>query len=98
MRRFLTGQRRISLSFLALALAIAAVLAVQSCQIRENGKTRTALCALRGDLEQRVASTTKYLDEHPGPEPFPGIPRKTLTDSLKNQQRTVDALSGLDCS
>lgn len=59
--------------------------------------TNAALCKFRGDLEQRVSATQTYLDTHPGPEPFPGISRTSLKQSLANQRRTIDSLSNLNC-
>ena len=57
--------------------------------------TTMALCALRPDLETRVASSERFLEENPSG--VPGIPAKLIQDNIRNQQRTVDALSGLSC-
>jgi hypothetical protein len=32
---------------------------------RESARTKHALCALRGDLEHRINSSTAFLKEHP---------------------------------
>lgn len=57
--------------------------------------TNGALCALRIDLETRVATTEKFLHDHPGG--FAGIPAATIRNSLTGQQHTIRALSGLTC-
>jgi hypothetical protein len=63
-----------------------------------NHDTRDALCTFRTDLEVRVASSRKFLDEHPEGLPKAGISAQQLSQSIRNQDRTVDALRGLDCS
>ena len=57
--------------------------------------TTTALCALRTDLERRVATSEAFLAEHP--DGIPGISPKVIRDGIVNQQRTISALSGIDC-
>lgn len=54
-----------------------------------------ALCTLRSDLEKRVANTADFLKNHP--KGFAGIPAATLRASAEQQQRTILALSDLDC-
>jgi hypothetical protein len=54
-----------------------------------------ALCALRGDLEDRVRQTDKFLAKHP--EGFAGIPAATLRTNANGQRRTIRALSNLKC-
>ena len=56
-----------------------------------SDSNRTALCALRLDLEGRVATSEQLLIEHP--RGIAGVTR----DSIKNQKRTITALSDLDC-
>lgn len=62
---------------------------------RDAERTTGALCALRHDLEQRVAQTDKFLREHS--EGFAGIPVATLRNSEQGQIRTIEALSNLKC-
>jgi hypothetical protein len=57
--------------------------------------TNTALCALRHDLELRVASSQQFLEEHPNG--ISGITPQTIQQSIDNQMSTIDALSNLDC-
>lgn len=57
--------------------------------------TTAALCALRGDLEKRVANSTAFLKEHP--RGIPGIPAKTIRAGIENQRRTIEALDGIRC-
>jgi hypothetical protein len=65
-------------------------------QIAEVARdSNQALCSLRDDLERRIASSQAFLVANP--EGVPGIPAKLIQDGIDNQQRTVDALGGLDC-
>lgn len=59
-------------------------------------ETRQALCALRGDLENRVAGAEQFLAEHPNGTP--GLPAKFVRTSKDGQKRTIIALSVLHCS
>jgi hypothetical protein len=61
----------------------------------DAGVTTAALCALRSDLERRIASSQAFLREHP--DGIPGIPARTIRDGIKNQERTIRALSRIDC-
>lgn len=58
--------------------------------------TTKALCTFRADLAQRAVTATQFLKEHPNGTP--GIPAKTILESISNQQRTILALKDLDCS
>jgi hypothetical protein len=62
---------------------------------RDAQQTRSALCVLRSDLERRVVSSQEFLREHP--RGIPGISAKAIRDAAANQQRTIDALSSIDC-
>lgn len=57
--------------------------------------TTAALCALRNDLEVRVASSRSFLVDHPNG--IPGISAKAIRDGIANQERTIVALSVIDC-
>jgi hypothetical protein len=57
--------------------------------------TTKALCTFVNDLESRVRTSQAFLKENP--DGIPGIPVKILRDSIRNQQRTIDALSVLEC-
>jgi hypothetical protein len=57
--------------------------------------TNGALCTLRGDLEARVASSQKFLRDHP--DGIPGIEPATIRQSIANTQATVDALAAIPC-
>lgn len=54
-----------------------------------------ALCTLRADLQQRVTSGNKFLEDHPNG--IAEFPRAAIELNLRNQQRSVDSLSGLSC-
>lgn len=62
---------------------------------RDAQQTRFALCALRNDLEVRVSTSQVFLAEHP--HGIPGVPVQSIRDGIANQQRTIAALSDLDC-
>lgn len=57
----------------------------------------TSLCIFVVDLQHRVDDTERYLRNHPGKEPIPGVTRADLRRSLVNQKNTVDSLNGLGC-
>lgn len=57
--------------------------------------TNAALCTLRSDLEVRLQGAKDFLAEHP--DGIAGITAATLQQSITNQERTVTALSGLEC-
>jgi uncharacterized protein HemX len=61
----------------------------------EARETTRSLCTLREDLERRAKASEAYLRENP--RGIPGVPLRTLRDSLTNQQRTISALAGIDC-
>lgn len=80
------------------ALFVILILAVVWVLV-ENGKTTNALCDLRADLERRVHASEVYLDDiriHPE-NAIPGITQAMVTRSLRDQRRSVDALSNLNC-
>lgn len=62
----------------------------------DSSTTRDALCALRGDLAQRVASSEAFLREHP--DGIVGIPPASIRSGIANQKRTIETLSSLKCS
>lgn len=59
-------------------------------------KSYDALCTLRMDLERRVTTGEKFLEEHP--RGVSGIPKKTIKEDIENQKRTIKALDTLTCS
>lgn len=67
-------------------------------EIAQNMQSRVALCALRDDLENRVAQTQHFLRH---PEDFPQFSDPKTVELIKQQvegqQRTVAALSVLSC-
>lgn len=60
-------------------------------QSNQNAKALAALCALKADLERRIKTTRKFLEQHP--HGIPGIPASTLRQSLNGQRKTVNAIS-----
>lgn len=83
--------------YLTLALTLLVILG--TVQIKENrdhnDETRRALCALRGDLEQRIQGSREFLTTHPGGA-F-GVPASTIRVSVEGQERTVAVLGFLEC-
>jgi hypothetical protein len=61
----------------------------------EARDTTFALCTFRKDLEVRVAASRKFLASHP--DGFAGVPVRTIREGISNQERTIGALSGIDC-
>lgn len=53
-------------------------------------QSTAALCAIRRDLEHRVANGHEFLRTHP--HGIAGIPAKTLLNQINGQQRTIDLL------
>lgn len=58
-------------------------------------RSTDALCALRVDLQKRVETSERFLRENP--EGVPGISPTVIREGIVNQQRTIAALSKLDC-
>lgn len=88
-----TSLRRLALATIFLyVILIAAGLKVYL----DQRSTTKALCTLRADLSQRVADSLEFLRDHP--DGIPGVPVKTLVDSITNQQQTIRSLSDLDCN
>lgn len=61
----------------------------------ESDRSTVALCALRDDLKTRIAGSEKFLLEHP--KGWLGITPASIQQSIDGQQRTVIALSVLNC-
>lgn len=87
--------RRLNLLIAATVVLYGAVAYVAVDANRSTTRNTDALCTFRGDLEKRVASTNDFLKKHP--EGFAGIPAVTLKASADQQQRTILALSDLNC-
>lgn len=88
------------LSVIALGLALAFRSADQAKIDNLAQETHDALCAFKGDLEQRAASTAKILDDDPGdPVRIFGlsVPRAQLKSNLANQERSLASLTSLEC-
>jgi hypothetical protein len=80
-------------------LALMVVIVVQFAVINPQfATTRSGLCALRGDLQARVANTQQFL-AHPDDYPQFNDPRTLalIRTQVEGQQRTIDALSVIGC-
>lgn len=62
---------------------------------RQGTEAHDAICTLRADLDRRVAASDRFLKEHP--KGIPGVPLRSILESLRNQRQTLAALSGLTC-
>lgn len=60
-------------------------------------QNRAALCGLRADLKQRVATSTAFLREHPNGLPEFDVSPASIRESVRNQRRTIAALAPLTC-
>lgn len=81
---------------LAIVVLILVVLGAAGWYVsNEQSRTASALCSLRGDLEQRVRDSRTFLREHPGG--IPGITPKLIRDGMNNQRRTIRALAIVKC-
>ena len=89
------GLRLIRLVLVAIAIGTAMNSAATVLLFRASQESGEALCALRLDLERRSVASREYLREHPNGAP--GIPAKAIRDGLRNQDRTISALSGINC-
>lgn len=59
--------------------------------------TKVALCTFRADLEQRVDSSQRYLDEHPEGVVSLGITAAQIRLTIRNQRLTLESLATLNC-
>jgi hypothetical protein len=89
------GLRQIRRHLLMLYGLVALLCVVAVVGFLANQKATDALCALRTDLQTRVASSQQFLEDNPNG--IPGIPAKQIRDSIDGQRRTIRALDGLSC-
>jgi hypothetical protein len=82
---------------LALLLAVAGIsFYVLTHKTNEGTETHEAVCALVSDLEERTQSTRVFLASHP--HGVPGLATGSqVRESLRNQERTLDALGVISC-
>jgi hypothetical protein len=80
-------------------IAVALLLAASSVFLSALLFTRLADTTARtnnADVQRRAHDGEAFLRDHP--QGIPGIPVGTLRQSVNGQQRTVRALSALDCT
>jgi hypothetical protein len=82
-------------SALIVGLVIFGILLLKRTNHATLLRPRAALCALRHDLERRVGDGEAFLASHP--RGIPGIPAKTLRQSIDGQRRTIRALRVVQC-
>lgn len=63
----------------------------------QSDNNKNVVCALRLEYTKRITNTQRFLDTHPGKEPFPGITRATLTKQITDLQGTVNAFRFVEC-
>lgn len=85
----LISKHRHLLAYLAFCLVVAYLFYVQD-------GSRKALCAQRLDLDQRIAQTQEYLDDHPS-GPIFGIPRSVIIDGQVRNKVTRKNLESIHC-
>jgi hypothetical protein len=88
-------KRSLRLLTAATVVLYLALFAFGAWTYHDSRRNHQALCALRGDLQARIASSTSFLIAHP--EGVAGISAKVIHDGIVNQQRTVRALHNLSC-
>jgi hypothetical protein len=84
-----------ALSVVLFAAVVGMAIYIFSGKTTEGTETHDAICALTADLEERTTASKVFLAEHPNGA-F-GIPASTIRDSVRNQERTIDALSVVSC-
>jgi hypothetical protein len=94
----IAAQIRASLRHLAIATAVlyVVVIGLLVVSIVLALRTNSALCSLRGDLQDRVTQSETFLAKHPNG--FAGISAATIRSSLDGQRRTIRALHILYCT
>jgi hypothetical protein len=78
-----------------IGVVLAILVGAAGYQFWQANKTTAALCVFRADLQSRVDGGEAFLRDHP--RGIPGISGKAIRDSLNNQRRTINSLSGLSC-
>lgn len=58
--------------------------------VRLGVRTHTGVCRLRDDIETRIENSEAFLKQHP--QGIPGLPAKTIQNSITGQKRTIRAL------
>lgn len=61
----------------------------------ESSHSNKAICALKSDLETRTASAKEFLKTHPNG--IPDVPVGVLKEQIRNQERSIKALSVASC-
>ena len=81
--------------WLCLAVVAGGLAFVARHNYTEGTEVRSALCALRSNLENQVENSREFLLVNP--RGIPGIPASTLRASAANQEQAIVALSTLSC-
>lgn len=99
LRAILRELRRQRVALIVLAVTIIAGGTIGYLDLRgkaaDAALNRTALCALRGDLEARVDQGRDFLVKHPAGA-F-GFTPEAIQKSIADQERTIRALRPLPC-
>ncbi len=85
-----------AVSFVVAALLVGLVFREQNRQSREGVIAKTALCAFKADLQERIDGSLSFLARHP--HGFAGVDVAAVRVSIANQQATLRSLSVLKCS
>jgi hypothetical protein len=86
--------RALVVSTIILFIALAAVGAYAYVVANQN---RWAVCNLRADLQQRIATSEEFVSKHPEALKQFGITKAQAAKEVSNQKRTLDALRVVSC-
>lgn len=90
-----TIQAALRVLVVATVILYAGLIAVSVWTYNGAASNRDALCALREDVEKRVATSEGFLAANP--KGVAGIDAAALKTSIANSKRTIEALSGINC-
>jgi hypothetical protein len=101
-RKLIKGQR-IPLAFAIVVTLCVAVLGVQGCAItqnrdraREGAQAHDAICALKGNLADRITASEAFLRERPNG--IDGLSPSLIQDSINRDKTALDAMSPVKCT
>lgn len=97
------GLRNLAIATAALYVVVAGVIFLgwrdanhKAAELRRDElSTTSGLCALRGDLKHRIASSEEVLASHPNG--LLGVSAASIAATVAGQRRTVKALSVVRC-
>jgi hypothetical protein len=95
--------RHVTASFVAIVVISFVVLAVMGWQITQNRErakegqqAHDAICALKGNLADRILASQTFLEERPNG--IPGLTPTLIQDSIDRDKLALDAMSPVRCT